>query len=460
MMLSQVGSWCTKKHSLPLVCFLINGWMAICVCSAQTPATAPKQSTPSQVTSSGFSIETEMLTYRALESNSEAIACDVAGVLSGTKPDFSHPTDGAPCTMPANMPQATIVLLPFEKTELEEFTQWRAAMVEMAELQSKAASLGCPKGAAARAGTSTSSLSSFLSMSPAGPPLALAQSVLGLLESQETTISVGGNIQDLVFLNNVARQLMALRISVMMPSSYDPGIIMVSDETKSPFLASKERTLLARGCLTVLKPQDDQEAANIKQAIADIDDYMATFAGFKPVKTANSGSATHPGSAGGTGPPGSDLSGNTGETNSAEGAAANAASSLLAILRADGLAQKLGFRFDANTGKLSQPDSNRYILMLKALESGGSVTGRGNILGTKLRYSGGAVGTYALFTSDGDLACAGNVYDYGGSLSAKNFERDLRQLHFDPAQQVIFHTSGCPASGSVPPAVPVSNPIH
>jgi hypothetical protein len=123
-------------------------------------------------------------------------------------------------------------------------------------------------------------------------------------------------------------------------------------------LASKDRTLLARGCLSVLKPQDDQEAANIRQAIAEIDNYMATFAGFKP---ANSDSTTHLESALGTGPRGSGVSANTGETISTGVATTNAASSLLAILRADGLAQKLGFRFDANTGKLSQPDSNRYI---------------------------------------------------------------------------------------------------
>jgi hypothetical protein len=213
--------------------------MAVCVCKGQTPATPPKQSTAPQVTSSGFSIETEMLTYRALESNSEAIACDVAGVINGTKPDFSHPSDGAPCTISANTPQATIVLLPFERTELEEFTQWRAAMVEMAALQGKAASLGCPKGAATRAGTSTSALSSFLSMSPAGPPLAMAQSVLALLESQETTTSVSGNVQDLAFINNVARHLEALHISVVMPSSYGPGTLSANDETRSPFWPAK-----------------------------------------------------------------------------------------------------------------------------------------------------------------------------------------------------------------------------
>jgi hypothetical protein len=477
-----------------------------------------------------------MLTYRALESNSEAIACDVESVISGTKPGFSNPVGGAACAIPANMPETTIVLLPFEKSELEDFAAWRAGMADLAELQGKAASLGCPKnpnpGISARTGTSTSSLSTFLSMTPAGPPLAMAQSVFGLLESEETSTSVSGNIKDLAFVNNVARQLKSLHIFVLLPSSFDPESFAVEDETVSPFLASKKRTLLARGCLSKLKPDEDHDPADIQQAISDIDNYMAGIGGNKPTKTTNGGSTSNSGSSisgqsnasGGpaesagsvnknSGNPGAGTAAsalsakliedymtafsgeqpaktstggsatNSGSANSggqngsknlgastgpvgqgAEtgpgGTRANAPNPLSAILRADGLAQKLGFRFSAETGRLSEPENGHYILMVKALESGGSVTGTTNILGTRLRYSGGSVGTYALFAADGDLACSGNVYDYGGSLPAKHFERDLRNVHFDPSQQVIFHTGGCPLLGSAAPAVPPSNPIH
>ena len=48
----------------------------------------------------GFSIETEMLTYRALEANSEAIACEVAAYLHGTSVNFKNPPPGPSATSP------------------------------------------------------------------------------------------------------------------------------------------------------------------------------------------------------------------------------------------------------------------------------------------------------------------------------------------------------------------------
>jgi hypothetical protein len=243
-------------------------------------------------------------------------------------------------------------------------------------------------------------------------------------------------------MNNVARHLKTLHMSVLMPSSYDPGNLMMADETTSPFLASKKRTLLARGCLSTLKPDEHRSAADIKQAISDIDNYMDVLGASKSAKTTSDKSATDNGPADGN------------SMNQPGRPTPSTPNSLSAILRADGLAQKLGFSFDSETGRVSPPTTGYYILMVKARESGGSVTGRSNILGTKLRYSGGAVGTYALFAAEGDLACSGNVYDYGGSLSAKHFERDLRKLHFDPTQQVIFHAGACPSS-----LAPRSNPV-
>lgn len=413
-----------------------------------------------------------MLTYRAVESNSQAIACDVAGVISGTKPDFKNPAEGAGCAAPETVGQTTIVLLPFEKTELENFAAWAAAMAELTELQVKAASLGCPNipSQSTKSGTLATALSSFLSASPAGPPLALAQGALSLFASQEATTSVGGNIEDLAFMNNVGRQLRALHISVVIPSSYGPETLKIPDQTTSPFLASKARTLLALGCLSVLKPKDDNNAADIKQAISEIGDYMATLGEGKSMKTSNgsvqtnnsgtAGSSSAPsGKAGGTAPTVSLPPTTPSSPNQPGATAVTGTNELTAILSADGLARKLGFRFDVQTGKLRQPATGLYVLMLKALESGGTVTGTSNILGTRLRYSGGAVGTYALFAADGDLTCAGNVYDYAGPLAGKHFQRDLRNFHLDPSQQVIIHSGGCPTSSSDAPVVPASNPI-
>ena len=62
------------------------------------------------------------------------------------------------------------------------------------------------------------------------------------------------------------------------------------------------------------------------------------------------------------------------------------------ILAIDGIARQLG---------IEEPDSPeahewRQILLLKALESGGSVIKTSNILGSRIRYAGGAVGHVCL----------------------------------------------------------------
>ena len=64
----------------------------------------------------------------------------------------------------------------------------------------------------------------------------------------------------------------------------------------------------------------------------------------------------------------------------------------------------------------------RHILWVHALESGGSVIRRERFWGSKIRYSGGSIVTYALVTMDGPLECSGSFYDYGGPLSAKDFQ--------------------------------------
>ena len=92
---------------------------------------------------------------------------------------------------------------------------------------------------------------------------------------------------------------------------------------------------------------------------------------------------------------------------------------LAAILVADGLAQELGV--DPSTGKMTKAGDWQHILLLKALESGGSITKTSNILGSRVRYSGGAVGTFALLTRDGILECSGNVFDFGGSVVSEAF---------------------------------------
>lgn len=106
------------------------------------------------------------------------------------------------------------------------------------------------------------------------------------------------------------------------------------------------------------------------------------------------------------------------------------------------MAAKLGV--DPDTGILSPEDeASLHILLITALESGGSVTRSTNFLGTKVTYSGGSVGTYAMFSIGGDLECSGNVYEYGGPIKGKDFQEQLRGYVPDPAKQMVFLRHSC-----------------
>ena len=134
-------------------CFIFLGLLTVATASltlnAQTAAAKPAGSG-----ASGFSIETEMLTYRALESNGEAIACDVAAYLYGTKPDFKSLPTGAICNVGNLTGPSTVgvIVLPFDRSAFADFQIWRSDMQTMAEFQKRGAdACTVPKPAAAEA---------------------------------------------------------------------------------------------------------------------------------------------------------------------------------------------------------------------------------------------------------------------------------------------------------------------
>ena len=104
-----------------------------------------------------------------------------------------------------------------------------------------------------------------------------------------------------------------------------------------------------------------------------------------------------------------------------------------AVLKADGLARAIGLSADGT----EDPNSIwKHILWLAALESGGSISHEGNILGSKVRFSGGAVITYAIFTLDGTLGCSGNVFDFEGSVRPKEFATSFHKPGTAPKRQL------------------------
>ena len=382
----------------------------------------------------GFSIESEMLTYRAMQSNTGAIACDIAAYINGTDATFTNPPAGSISDVRAGAKKASVVLLPFESSEFEDFQIWRADMATMAKLQRKAGEFGC----SANSKGASSAASAAVSASPVGPPLAVAQGVMALLASDQSSFSVGGTIHDQAFMNGVGRELQQLSVPVLMPTAYTPYSLGTLDRSNSPFLASLDRTMVARGCLEGLAANPDtKNKDNVQRAISDIQAFLDTLTeGAASVSKGAKTSADRP-------PDGSSSAPDPeGTPRPAVSPAASYSSHLSAVLMADGLAAKLGV--NPETGDLSSDDAaSLHILLIKALESGGSVSRYSNIFGAKISYSGGSVGTYALFSLDGDLECSGNVYEYGGSIKGKNFQEELRNYKPDPAKQMVFLRHSC-----------------
>lgn len=238
-------------------------------------------------------------------------------------------------------------------------------------------------------------------------------------------------------MDGVARELRSLAVTVIMPAAYLPDVLAPIDPARSPFLESLDKLYTARRCLLGKAADNNPATAQaIAQLVADIDSYLAAVSGSPAVKSAPAAAP------GGSAPAktGADNGGTQGAENSAA-APAGSQSHLMAVLSADSMAQKLGV--DPQTGLMPANGGPQHILLLKALESGGSIEKHSNILGTKIRYSGGSVGTYALFSMDGELECSGDVYEYGGSLSSKDFQQGLRGWVPNPGKQYIFQRVTC-----------------
>jgi hypothetical protein len=324
-------------------CFLLLGLSAFTGASlglhAQTAAPAKP---PSSGTASGFSIETEMLTYRALESNGEAIACDVAAYLYGTQPDFKNLPNGAICNVGSGGPSNIgVVVLPFDRTVFSDFMIWRSDMQTMAEFQARGVNAcevpkpvaeaptpeppGAPRSRGLTASTATTATAAvggvMGAMTPAGAMLATGQGILGLFAKSQAAEPVGGTIEDQAFMNNVSRELRDVNISVIMPDVYTPYALTSIDPAKSPFVVALDKLLHLRDCLANAKSPADPDVKNI-------DDFLASLAG------GPTAAAAVPRPGGTT---------TTTTTTTAPAPPANTTPSRLeSALNADGLAQRLG----------------------------------------------------------------------------------------------------------------------
>ena len=266
--------------------FVAGAFLGSPTLHAQTAAPAKA---PSSGTASGFAIETEMLTYRALETNGEAIACDVAAYLYGTKPDFKSLPEGSICNVGPGGPSTIgIVVLPYDHTVFSDFAIWRSDMQTMAEFEARGVN-ACeakpavaadqstrPAGVSGRgltAATTTAAVGGVMgAMTPAGAMLSTGAGVLGLFAKSQAAEPTSGTIEDQAFMDNVSRELRAVNLNVIMPDVYTPYALTSIDATRSPFVIALDRLLRLRDCLASSKTAGDPDVQNI-------DGFLASLAG-------------------------------------------------------------------------------------------------------------------------------------------------------------------------------------
>jgi hypothetical protein len=418
-----------------VVLLRVRVWLLVALCIAMSSAwgfaqsAAAKSGTSASGSASGspgFSIQTEMLTYRALETNSESVACDVAAFINGIPVTYTTSANSSQCSVKSNS-SSGVVLLPFGADILDGFQLWRADMEIMGQLNRRGSKYCAPKYQI-RVGDSKGATADIAALTPAGgAAMSLVQGVFATLASNADSMQVVGTIQDQAFLDGVARQLRVLNVPVLMPASSLPFSLNGLDETKSPFLTKFNEFLEDRTCVIVAAKMDAKgNYPDLPGLQSEMDTFLSSLSGTVAPKQPSGGG-----------------SGATPPTNPAPPAPTpgSSPSPLVAILEADGLAQKLNI--DPGTGASPANGSWKHILFLRALESGGSVDKQSNVLGTKIWYSGGSVGTYALFTLDGEMECSGNVFDFGGSAPAKGFQQEVGKFTPDPASQLIYQRGGC-----------------
>jgi hypothetical protein len=378
----------------------------------------------------GFSIESEMMTYKSVQANSEAIACDIARYLYGT--EVGSALASGPCTIQsrANVSFGVVIVSP-SSSIFSDVQAWRVDMATMHVLEQRAEKFCATepqmhqRGAATNAATKAASAAFDFTIP--GQMLPLAQNALGLFASNTSVTSVLGTVHDRALMNAVARQLKALKVSVLIPEIYNPYALGAADFSKSPFFTNLANLVEARASCEQPKKDPQQEHGDvINSIIAGIDAFLATTLGTTPPSANSDGSNAKDDPAN--------------KPKPLVAPSTEVAAHLNRVLVADGLARAMGID---STGTNGNNSPWQYVLSLESLESGGTVLRRGNIFGTKVRYSGGAVATFALFALDGNLDCSGNVYDFEGDVRPEDFRRSFRKPLSDPTEQLAFVRGGC-----------------
>ena len=227
---------------------------AICILSllissrlmrAQATTPAPTTAQVTNASSGTYSIEGEILTYKALEANSQNIVNDVTSATSGAT------TSGK---------TASIVVVPSASTILPAFQLWRANMLITQSFIDQADKALNPAGQPADGGPcqallapptgSAASFSAYATGATQG--VAVIQAILSLFASGQAAAGLQGTAQDQALMIAVARQLRVRQIDVLTPDIFTSWTIdstwpydKANATDKSPFIRNL-KTLIDR----------------------------------------------------------------------------------------------------------------------------------------------------------------------------------------------------------------------
>ena len=358
-------------------------------------SSAPPQGDASAANPEGFAIESEMLTYTAMDSEATALSCGIGKNVGAA--------DSSCNAQAISGPPVGVVVVAGDSSALSEFQLWRTDISTM-DMLTLRANHYCAPSASTRAATTLGG--TIMGMFPESQAAEFAAS---LLSATAETKPLEGNILDQTLVDDVAGHLRSLGIDVVIPDNYMPYSLAAIDANHSPFLTKYVALIKARDCVA---PKGNADASQAEPAasgpgVADSHDEADKHAITDAIDSFSK-SLTEPDVFDVPKPP----------AGVQPAPQAPVISHLNAVLRADGLAQELDA---ASPDARSGANGVWYVLSLKALESGGTLMKSGNgITGTKTSYSGGAVGTYALFHLNGNIACSGVFFNYEApTLTAK-----------------------------------------
>jgi hypothetical protein len=382
-----------------------------------------------------------MFTYKAVEANSKVIACDIAQYLYGGSLQSAGAGSHTPCAVQnsSGTPQG-IILMSSGSTLLPDFQLWRSDMAMMNSLETRAdqVCVAKPQNAPAAGGAPPPAIgtrgllgSILADATPAGAAASSAGQVLGMMASTQSVMSVVGTVQDPALMNEVARQLRALNVQVLVPEMYSPNSLGGADYSQSPYMNNLQKLFAAYDKCDKAKSSYGPNSGES----ADITSISITIDAFLKSAFATSGPEV----------PGATKSETPG-ANTAGSSQAASMSHFTAVLTADELAREMGF---TGNGAGGANPTWQHVLWLQALESGGSVNKTSNLFGSKVTFGGGAVDTYSVFRLDGQVVCSGNVYNFQPPVKLADLQKTFQKgMGDDPTKSPLLDTT----CGTLPPA--------